>query len=240
MEQNAAQSSDENVKKKWYKKKRIVLPVGVLVVIAIASSGNEEQASETRSQDSVAESIEPVATSLVSTTIVPETTVVSTTIPEVDLRPIQQVDFLSVIETGREELDRATTELQRSKALRDRDRSLCEVLSSYVANDWIGVVEDIGANGEGKAYLSLEIDDNARVQTWNNAFSDIGDNTLIPENSEIFDVLVPLVEGDRVRFSAKFLRGSDTCLKAGNLTETFYGIDPEFIVKFIQVEKLEG
>jgi hypothetical protein len=105
-----------------------------------------------------------------------------------------------------------------------------------VATDWSGTVKNIGANGEGKAYITIEIGDDARVQTWNNAFSDIGDNTLIPDTNPIFDVIVPLEKGDSVKFSAKFLKGRDTCLRQGNLTEFFYGRDPEFIVQFTKIE----
>lgn len=234
-------SQDENtnttkaIKKKWYKRKGIVIPLLILIVIGIATSGDEDESSST-SGDTTA------STEALSDTSAPEastTTTTTSTTTIVDLRPDQQVSFITAIENGRAELDAATTDLQRSKALRDRDRALCDLLENYVATDWVGTIERIGANGEGKAYLTLEIGEDARVQTWNNAFSDIGDNTLIPENSEVFAVIVPLTEGDRVRFSATFLKGSDTCLKAGNFTETFYGIDPEFIVRFTQVSVVE-
>ena len=46
-------------------------------------------------------------------------------------------------------------------------------------------------------------------------------------------------KGDKVKFSAKFIKGRDTCLRQGNLTETYYGTDPEFIVRFSKVEPVK-
>ena len=97
-------------------------------------------------------------------------------------------------------------------------------------------MENIGANGEGKAYLSVTFAEQARVETRFTAFADQFDNTLIPESSPFFSTILPLKAGDVVKFSAKFLRGRDTCLQQGNLTDIFYSIDPEFIVRFTNVE----
>jgi hypothetical protein len=44
-------------------------------------------------------------------------------------------------------------------------------------------------------------------------------------------------DGDLVKFSATFLKGSNSCLTKANMTEIFYGISPEFIVKFSNVTK---
>ena len=153
------------------------------------------------------------------------------------LYPQAQADFISLIEKAREDLDNAETDLQESVILRDRDKALCGVLSSRVANKWVGEVKDVGANGEGKAYLEIEIANDVRVKTWNNALSDILDNTLIPPSSKFFDRLVAMKKGDLVTWSAKFLSDSNFCLKGANLTEYFYGKDPKFIVDFQDVVK---
>jgi hypothetical protein len=99
------------------------------------------------------------------------------------------------------------------------------------------VIDNVGANGEGKAYVEIKLADNVKVKTWNNAFSDSGDGTLIPETSKFFNSLVALKKGDLVTFSATFLRGDNFCLKKANLTQTFYAIDPGFIVRFTNVSK---
>ena len=153
------------------------------------------------------------------------------------LYPQSQADFVSLVEKAREDLDSAETDLQESVIVRSRDKALCGLLSSQVANNWVGEIKDVGANGEGKAYLEIEIANDVRVKTWNNALSDISDNTLIPTSSKFFDRLVAMQKGDLVYWSAKFLSDSNSCLKGANLTEYFYGKDPKFIVDFKDVIK---
>lgn len=227
-------------KKKWYKKWWVWLII-VFIIVAISTSSDDQETgsdanstAESLSSDSSVEDSLPVETTEAPAETVPATTVTETTVAVA--KSAQQEKFMEAIEEGRQKIDDASTDLQQSAALRDRDKALCSILSSYVATDWSGTVKNIGANGEGKAYITIEIGDDARVQTWNNAFSDIGDNTLIPDTNPIFDVIVPLEKGDSVKFSAKFLKGRDTCLKQGNLTEFFYGRDPEFIVQFTKIE----
>lgn len=227
-------------KKKWYKKWWVWLII-VFVIVAISTSSDDQDTgsdanstAESVSSDSSVEDSLPAETTEAPAETVPATTVTETTVAVTT--SVQQEKFMEAIEEGRQKIDDASTDLQQSAALRDRDKALCSILSSYVATDWSGTVKNIGANGEGKAYITIEIGDDARVQTWNNAFSDIGDNTLIPDTNPIFDVIVPLEKGDSVKFSAKFLKGRDTCLKQGNLTEFFYGRDPEFIVQFTKIE----
>jgi hypothetical protein len=231
---------EPSVKKKWYKKWWVWLIIVFVIVAISTSSDDQDTGSDANSTAESVSSGSSVEDSLaVETTEAPAETVPATTVTETTVAvttSAQQEKFMEAIEEGRQKIDDASTDLQQSAALRDRDKALCSILSSYVATDWSGTVKNIGANGEGKAYITIEIGDDARVQTWNNAFSDIGDNTLIPDTNPIFDVIVPLEKGDSVKFSAKFLKGRDTCLKQGNLTEFFYGRDPEFIVQFTKIE----
>ena len=238
---------EPSAKKKWYKKWWVWLLV-VLVIGGISNASEDQKSnagstvsSESIPSDSTVSDSIPAETTGAPAETVPVTTILETTVPQTTVvvaKSSQQEKFVAAIVDGRKKIEDASTDLQESAALRDRDKALCSVLSSYAATDWTGSVTKIGANGEGKAYITIEIGDDARVQTWNNAFSDIGDNTLIPETNPIFAKIVPLDKGDKVKFSAKFLRGRDTCLKQGNLTEYFYGRDPEFIVQFTKIEPL--
>lgn len=147
--------------------------------------------------------------------------------------PADEADFLATVEGSREEINSTDNELKQAKALRDRDRDLARILGTGLkADDWTGTITDIGANGEGKGYVEVELTSGVRITTWNNALSDIGDNTLIPESSPMYDNLLELEEGDVVVVSGKFFSGSDTALRGTNLTDTFYGIDPKFLFKF--------
>lgn len=150
--------------------------------------------------------------------------------------PDDEAAFISRVDTGRTDIAEASNGLRRAKALRDRDRALRRIIGSDLkVSGWGGTITDVGANGEGKAYVEVEIAPDVRVTTWNNAFSDFGDDTLIPESSTTYDTLLDLEEGDLVVFSGRFFAGSDTALSGQNLTDTFYGIDPKFVFRFSSI-----
>ena len=212
----------------WYKKKRFIIPFALMVLI-VGFGGSSSSDSENTNSASVKASAGEAPEELIPTQ--------DPNMTDYGLYPQSQSDFVSLIEQAREDLDNAETDLQESVVVRGRDDALCGVLSSRVANNWVGEVKDVGANGEGKAYLEIEIANDVRVKTWSNALSDIFDNTLIPTSSKFFDRLVAMQKGDLVYWSAKFLSDSNSCLKGANLTEYFYGKDPKFIVDFKDVVK---
>jgi hypothetical protein len=156
--------------------------------------------------------------------------------PEFGSQPADEVAFVTAIATTKNELSGDLTDLQRSEALRTRDASLCSVLGDGAATDWTGKVKDIGANGEGKAYVEVEIASGVTIKTWNNAFSDVVDGTLIDPSSPFFSNLVAMKEGQMVKFSVQMVADEGSCLSKGNLTETFYGLTPEFIAHFTNVQ----
>lgn len=212
----------------WYKKKAIVIPLIILVLIIGGASNTEVQETATtetsasqNSSDSNTE--EPVEAEPAG--------------GEFGDYPADQAAFVKIVEEAKGTIDAAETDLQESVALRARDKQLCALLTGNKATNWTGIVNNVGANGEGKAYVYIEIADKVKVMTWNNAFSDISDDTLIPTSSKFFDKLVAMKKGDLVTFSATLLKSSNSCLKKGNLTEFFYGQRPEFIARFSDVTK---
>ena len=237
-------------KKKWYKKWWVWAIVVVLLAVASNSqsptsetsgdgSDSAEAAEDTGTSDSNSSTTAAViAETTTTTSTTSTTTTTTTTIPPVQTPEIQK-QFIAIIEDGRKKIGDSKTDLQKASALRDRDKALCAILSSYSATDWIGEIDEIGANGEGKAHISITIADDMKVKTWNNAFSDLFDDTLIPESSPVFAQVLPLEDGNKIKFSAKFLRGRDTCLKQGNLTDFYYGREPEFIVQITSVELIK-
>jgi hypothetical protein len=218
--------------KPWYKKKRFILPIVFFIIVVGASSGDETENSSSPSASSSTDETEPASTATEEPVEVPEPSG-----EEFGNYPESQAKFVKIIEEAKTLIDEAETDLQESVALRARDKQLCTVLQGNKAVNWTGTIKNVGANGEGKAYVDIEIADRVRVQTWNNAFSDFSDNTLVPTTSKFFNELVSMNKGDLVKFSATFLKGNNSCLKKGNLTDVFYGISPEFIVKFSSVIK---
>jgi hypothetical protein len=218
-------------KSPWYKQKKIMIPlVSLVVLISIVNSESEsENSSAVESATSA-----PAAQSQGTESPQPELVVENDS--EYGVYPSDQKDFIDVIVAARTAIADAETDLQESVALRQRDKDLCKILSSNTAKNWVGVITNVGANGEGKAYVEIELADDVRVKTWNNAFSDLNDNTLISTSASFFDRLVALTEDTKVIWSAKFLSSSDSCLKKANFTDVFYGIDPQFVVRFSDIK----
>jgi hypothetical protein len=218
-------------KSPWYKQKKIVIPlVSLVVLISIVNSGSESE--NTPATESAASA--PADQSQDAESSQPEEVVEEDS--KYGVYPSDQKEFIDVIVAARTAIDDAETDLQESVALRARDKDLCKILSSNSAKNWVGVITEVGANGEGKAYVEIELADNVRVKTWNNAFSDLSDNTLIPTSASFFDRLVALTEDTKVVWSGKFLSDDDSCLKKANLTDVFYGIDPQFVVRFSDIK----
>jgi len=97
---------------------------------------------------------------------------------------------------------------------------------------FVGIVEDLSTTTEGKASFSIRLlDSDVRVGTWNNEFSDVADNTLIPQNSSLYKMLSDLQMGNMVRIFGSFGR-EKSVTEQGKMT------DPEFLFRFKSVEKI--
>lgn len=148
--------------------------------------------------------------------------------------PAAQQQFLDRIQQASDEYDAATTDLQRDQVLVTRNADLCGITGGAMQN-WVGRITSIGSTGDGNAYVDIEIADNVVVSTWNNEFSDIGDDTLIPADSELFNQLLAMPEASLVEFNGVFEPGSGVCLKTDNLTTIFDVLDPNFVSNFTAI-----
>jgi hypothetical protein len=215
------------VSKPWFKKKRFVIPIGFLVLAMMSgvfSSSSETTSSPASSSATSSESAAPE-----------EPVEVEPVGGRYGNYPEAQLKFVQTIEKAKSTISDAETDLQESVALRSRDKALCAILGNNKATNWTGVIGRVGANGEGKAHVLIDFADDMKVSTWNNALSDFQDNTLIPTPSSFFDDLVALKKGDQVTFSGTFLSSNDSCLSKKNLTDFFYGRDPDFLFRFSDI-----
>lgn len=149
--------------------------------------------------------------------------------------PADQAAFVTGVDAARVAYEEGETELQRSKAISDRDKVLIGTMGGPNMTNWVGVIDNVGANGEGKAHVTIKISDDIKVKTWNNAFSDMLDNTLIPETDPVYDALLTLKPGDKVTFSGAFVSSDGATLYATNMTDVFSALTPEFLFKFTAV-----
>ncbi|MER2133361.1 MAG: hypothetical protein ABS910_01630 [Arthrobacter sp.] len=247
------------VKKNWFARHKIVTGIGAVVLISLVVnglSGNDDpdkapvaQVSESPSPSPTAtSSLEPESEESAAPTpeaVEPEPEVETVQAPppappeaSYGPQPADQQAFLDAFEAGKASYENAGTELQRSVALTDRDAQMCAVSGQGNMTNWTGKILEIGANNDGLAHVKIQLSDGVKVQTWNNALSDLTDNTLIPQNAPFFSTLAGMSEGTLVTFVAQSVPSPSSCLTRSNLTDVFYAIDPNFIVRFSDIRPL--
>lgn len=156
--------------------------------------------------------------------------------------PTAQQAMTAAVDQGRTDAESAETDLQRANVLNERSETLCETVPEGVVQDWIGTVETVDANGEGKAVVVVSIEDDIEIGTWNNAFSDISDNTLIEQGDPLYDAALDLAPGDTVQFSGTLKTGSesnDACYYTSNLTEVMSIESPDYIISFSDLRTVQ-
>jgi len=144
--------------------------------------------------------------------------------------------FIEIVSTAQGDSRRTENDMQKGGVKARRDKSICSTLSSYSVADWVGTVEEIDSNSDGKGVLGIRIAPDVIVKTWNNDLSDIGSDTLIEPGSPVFESAAAMKSGQLVRFSGTFLPGSSgDCLNEGSITLNGKVESPEFIFRFTKV-----
>lgn len=151
------------------------------------------------------------------------------------LVPAGQQSFSDRVEKARKDYEATDNELRMSKVVTDRDKALCKATGGSFKG-WKATVNDVGSTGDGYGYVAVIIEDDIELSTWNNALSDVFDNTLIKPENKLFDTLLDLSSGDIVTVSGSFTDGKDTCVQTSNLTEVFNADSPDFKVKFTSIK----
>ncbi|HEX4442862.1 MAG TPA: DUF2510 domain-containing protein [Galbitalea sp.] len=218
----------------------VAMIVGIIISSVILASPSVTDASDDSAAAPTTTHVTSTASPSTSTASTPTVTPTPTAKPKTSgsaygVYPAAEAQFVSITAKTEKALDAPdTTDLQRATLVSSRDAQLCKVTARRATN-WVGKISDIGANGDGYAYVEVEIAPTMNVQTWNNDFSDAIDNTLIKPSAPFFSTLVPMKVGQKVVFSGTFLTSSKSCLEGANITQTFYGIDPNFILRFSAV-----
>jgi len=157
--------------------------------------------------------------------------------PEVSM-PIDEVQFINAVEKYVSGFREAKNELQQS-ALRDqRKKEMSKTIGGRVVSSWIGKINQLETNTEGKAILSIRISSDIEIKTWNNALSDINTNTLISKDSSLYNSLFELSRGQQVVFSGSFFSSQTDYIEETSMTIQGSMRNPEFLFKFKSVRPL--
>lgn len=225
-----AVSQPQRNQRPWYKKKRFIIPLGALalfiIIVIFTPTPQEDPEPTSASQPSA-------ATSSASAQTVAATEMATKAPPPPELTQEQQ--FIALIEEARDEADDAENDFQKRLPLTNRGKAICKLLKSKTVSDWTGEVKTLNTNGDGLGILTIEIADGVQVSTWNNAFSDFEDNTLIQTDSPVFAAMSSLSEGDQVAFTGRFVTDPESCIGEQSMTDNGSTQTPTFTMRFSDV-----
>jgi hypothetical protein len=144
--------------------------------------------------------------------------------------PEHQVRLESIVEEARRNYKTGNNEMAKGAARPARARAICAAFPP--GRPWIGKVATLTTNNDGRGVLSIRVGKNTHFKTWNNALSDISDQTLIPPDSELYRRAIALRVGQFVEFSGSFIRFPTDCIREASLTMEGSMTEPEFIFRF--------
>ena len=161
--------------------------------------------------------------------------------PSLDLTDDQQ-DFVTLVEASMDAYGDAENSIQEGRAREERAEKLCAYFAdSFEVHDWQGEVDAIHSANTGHAGIELLIAKNLTLKTASSAMtlSSAKQDTLISEDSPLFETVAGMSEGDTVRFSGAFIEGSEKdCLKEESVTQRGGMTMPEFLFQVTALEKV--
>jgi hypothetical protein len=196
----------------------IGIVLGVLILIVIINSPDKSNETDSQNTDKSAKSTS-------------SKTVVSINKPE------NQIQFEGVISKYITAYKRAKNELQKSAIRSSRRAELGKIINNFEIHSWTGTIKELSTNSEGKAILTIRITPNIEVKTWNNALSDIVSNTLIEQNTKVYNQLMKFTIGQLVYFSGSLFDSGKDYFTETSMTEEGAMVSPEFLVKFTNVSE---
>lgn len=149
--------------------------------------------------------------------------------------PEDQLRFIGVVTEYVSGFKAAKNELQQSAMRDQRKEGILSTLGGYSVSSWVGTINQLETNTEGKAILSVRISPDIEIKTWNNALSDMASNTLIEKGTPVFSSLFNLSSGQRVKFSGSFFPSETDFIEETSMTIDGSMRDPEFLFRFKSV-----
>ena len=192
--------------------------LGVLILIGIINSPDEKNSANQSSKNSSQTKSSPA----------------KATTPAIN-KPSEQSQFESAVSKYISQYKQAKNELQKSSLRSKRRADISASVNSFQIQNWVGTINELSTNSEGKAILSVRINPNIEIKTWNNALSDMASNTLIDQGSAIYNQLMDLAVGQQIYFTGYFFSGDEDFLQETSMTEKGAMVNPEFLMKFTNV-----
>lgn len=159
----------------------------------------------------------------------------------VHARPDDEVAFVAAVDAAKSAYEQASNDMVKGGTRGQRKSAVCRSLHGLNVTDWTGVVSDLSTNSEGKGVLTIDLGDGTKVQTWNNAISDAGSDTLIESTTPLFNTLTKLAKGDAVKFSGSFFDDDTDCVRELSFVSLNTSMtNPAFLMRFTDVEAMSG
>lgn len=153
--------------------------------------------------------------------------------------PAEQIAFVQAVEKARQQYDSGGNDLQKGAARPARAKALCAAMKTPRIASWVGTLDTVTTNSDGKGVIHISIAKDLTLGTWNNSISDTGSNTLIEPDSELYQSLLGLKKGQYVRASGTLFSSSSDCYRETSLTMAGSLSDPVFLMKFSRVEPID-
>ena len=150
--------------------------------------------------------------------------------------PESQQKFLSLMDDFAAKYKAAPNEMAQGALRPQRAKAVCALLKNGRVKDWVGTVQKLSSNNEGKGVLYISMSKIANANTWNNSLSDLGDKTLITPGTELHEAAIQLSRGQKIIFSGTFVKGDKDCFRESSLTQYGSMTDPDWIFRFSSVK----
>lgn len=155
-----------------------------------------------------------------------------------------QEQFEAVRQQAARDYERAPNEIKKSAVFNRANVAAKKIVAhdGFVARGWQGIVSSLTTDQGGNyAFLVVKSELNSRVKymTVSSALFDDETETAIKKGTALYRTLSDIAVGDRVVFIARFLPHSQRLIREMSLTEQGSLSEPEFLVRFQDVRKVE-
>lgn len=155
--------------------------------------------------------------------------------------PKDEQEFISANDSIMDAYNQAPNDLKKSAIKTIRNKQIKNALNGqFQIQNWVFILDEMQTTGSGDAILKVKMGKKpVYLETWNNTLSDIMDNTLIKQNSNLYKAISELKVGDTLSLSGNFIEDQNTFIKEGSLSEEGSISEPEYLFVFKDVKKYD-